>query len=80
MAADDPSLMNTTVNTTLGKREERNLLYVLPSHWRLDEMLIDRTGTHTVADLLCAGCNAPLGWMYIKAPNGEQRYKEGKLS
>lgn len=45
----------------------------------VDKVLIEiRTGTHTVADLLCAGCNAPLGWMYIKAPNGEQRYKEGK--
>lgn len=33
---------------------------------------------HTVADLLCASCNVSLGWMYIKAPNGEQRYKEGE--
>lgn len=38
-----------------------------------------RTGTHTVADLHCASCRAALGWMYIKAPNGEQRYKEGEL-
>ncbi|EIW66935.1 hypothetical protein TREMEDRAFT_69912 [Tremella mesenterica DSM 1558] len=54
-------LMNTTINTNLGKREERKLL----------------TGTHTVADLLCSSCDTSLGWMYIKAPNGDQRYKEG---
>lgn len=34
---------------------------------------------HTVADLMCASCGSPLGWMYIRAPNGEQRYKEGEL-
>ncbi|KAK8843478.1 hypothetical protein IAR55_007137 [Kwoniella newhampshirensis] len=55
-------LMNSTINTSLGKREDRKLL----------------TGTHTVADLHCASCNTSLGWMYIKAPNGEQRYKEGR--
>nr|ODN88580.1 hypothetical protein L203_02586 [Cryptococcus depauperatus CBS 7841] len=54
-------LMNSTINTVLGKIEDRKLL----------------TGTHTVADLQCANCDASLGWMYIKAPNGEQRYKEG---
>lgn len=78
--------MNSTVNTTLGKREERNLLCVLVSlcftvpvqEASVQLNVINRTGTHTVADLLCAGCNAPLGWMYIKAPNGEQRYKEGE--
>ncbi|AFR95907.2 hypothetical protein C343_04010 [Cryptococcus neoformans C23] len=55
-------LMNSTINTSLGKIEERKLL----------------TGTHTVADLLCASCKESLGWMYIKAPNGDQRYKEGR--
>ncbi|WVN91156.1 uncharacterized protein L203_106410 [Cryptococcus depauperatus CBS 7841] len=55
-------LMNSTINTVLGKIEDRKLL----------------TGTHTVADLQCANCDASLGWMYIKAPNGEQRYKEGR--
>ncbi|WVO22782.1 uncharacterized protein IAS62_004120 [Cryptococcus decagattii] len=55
-------LMNSTINTSLGKIEERKLL----------------TGTHTVADLLCASCKGSLGWMYIKAPNGDQRYKEGR--
>ncbi|RXK38792.1 hypothetical protein M231_03968 [Tremella mesenterica] len=37
------------------------------------------TGTHTVADLLCSSCDTSLGWMYIKAPNGDQRYKEGRF-
>ncbi|KAL1410935.1 hypothetical protein Q8F55_001878 [Vanrija albida] len=55
-------LMNSTINTRLGKREERKLM----------------TGKHTVADLHCASCGQELGWMYIKAPNGEQRYKEGR--
>lgn len=40
--------------------------------------LTDRTGKHTVADLQCAACGGDLGWMYIKAPNGDQRYKEGE--
>ncbi|ORX38953.1 yippee zinc-binding/DNA-binding /Mis18, centromere assembly-domain-containing protein [Kockovaella imperatae] len=55
-------LMNTTFNTKLGKREQRRLL----------------TGTHTVADLHCASCNAALGWHYITAPSSDQRYKEGE--
>lgn len=36
------------------------------------------TGRHTVADLHCASCDAEVGWMYIKAPTGDQRYKEGE--
>ncbi|KAI9636541.1 putative yippee-like protein [Dioszegia hungarica] len=55
-------LFNTTINTNLGKREERKLI----------------TGMHTVADLLCASCDTSLGWMYIRAPTGDQRYKEGR--
>lgn len=54
--------MNSTINTHLGKREDRKLL----------------TGLHTVADLLCSTCDTSLGWVYIKAPNGEQQYKEGE--
>jgi hypothetical protein len=27
---------------------------------------------------MCASCQAVLGWMYVKASNGEQRYKEGQ--
>ena len=32
-----------------------------------------------MADLLCAACGAKLGWMYIKAVNADQKYKEGEL-
>lgn len=39
-----------------------------------------RTGRHTVADLMCAACGAKLGWMYIKAVNADQKYKEGEWS
>jgi hypothetical protein len=38
-----------------------------------------RTGKHVVANLFCVGCDALLGWMYISAPNGHEKYKEGKL-
>lgn len=42
----------------------------------------DRTGMHTVADLLCMGCQqlgrkTTLGWMYLKAKERDQQYKEG---
>lgn len=37
---------------------------------------------HTVADLLCMGCQqlgrkTTLGWMYLKAKERDQQYKEG---
>lgn len=63
-AARSGSLMNSTINTHLGTREDRTLL----------------TGLHTVADLLCSTCETSLGWMYIKAPNGDQQYKEGEYA
>lgn len=37
-----------------------------------------RTGTHTVADVYCLGCNERMGWYYIKAPDNSQKYKEGR--
>ncbi|KAH8080233.1 yippee zinc-binding/DNA-binding /Mis18, centromere assembly-domain-containing protein [Filobasidium floriforme] len=55
-------LMHSTVNTKLGKVEERRLL----------------TGLHTVADLFCTSCDASLGWTYLKAQDRDQVYKEGK--
>ncbi|WVR09236.1 hypothetical protein IAU60_006300 [Kwoniella sp. DSM 27419] len=55
-------LLNSTFNTNIGKREERKLL----------------TGTHTCADLLCASCGTCLGWKYLVAPSGEQKYKESR--
>lgn len=36
-----------------------------------------RTGTHTVADVFCVGCNDRLGWYYHKAADFSQKYKEG---
>ena len=75
------SLMNSTINTRIGKREERTLMWVIcPSH--VAEMLqatslTRRTGKHVVANLYCISCNGLLGWMYISAPNGHEKYKEG---
>ncbi|WWC97750.1 hypothetical protein V866_004636 [Kwoniella sp. B9012] len=56
-------LINSTINTNLGKKEERKLI----------------TGTHTCADLLCASCGASLGWKYLKTPTAEQKYKENRF-
>jgi hypothetical protein len=36
-------------------------------------------GMHTVRDLNCSICNAPLGWKYCSAKEHTQRYKEGKF-
>lgn len=74
--------MNSTINTKLGKREERMLMYVttLSCLVRLSYQLTHRTGKHVVANLYCMGCNALLGWMYISAPNGHEKYKEGRYS
>lgn len=55
-------LFNTTINTVLGKHEDRQLL----------------TGLHVVADLKCKGCEKSVGWSYIKAHENTQKYKEGK--
>ncbi|WWC73298.1 uncharacterized protein I206_107265 [Kwoniella pini CBS 10737] len=55
-------LMNSTINTNLGEKEERKLI----------------TGTHTCADLLCASCGTSLGWKYLKTPTAEQKYKENR--
>ncbi|KAH6906363.1 yippee zinc-binding/DNA-binding /Mis18, centromere assembly-domain-containing protein [Coprinopsis sp. MPI-PUGE-AT-0042] len=55
-------LVQSTTNVKLGKREDRSLM----------------TGTHTVADAFCMGCNERLGWYYHKAADSGQKYKEGK--
>lgn len=54
--------MHSAVNIKLGKKEDRPLL----------------TGVHTVADVFCLGCNERLGWLYLKAADPSQKYKEGK--
>jgi len=55
-------LLQSAINVKLGVREDRQLL----------------TGTHTVADVFCVGCNDRVGWFYHKASEQSQRYKEGK--
>lgn len=35
------------------------------------------TGMHTISNLTCKSCDAPLGWVYIKASDPAQKYKEG---
>jgi len=51
---------------------------VFRSHTRPEPFeLISRTGQHVVADLFCVSCDTLLGWMYISAPNGHEKYKEG---
>jgi hypothetical protein len=47
---------------TIGNSEERMLM----------------TGVHTVADISCQVCRSKIGWIYIKAPESNQKYKEGK--
>ncbi|TKY85858.1 hypothetical protein EX895_005399 [Sporisorium graminicola] len=55
-------LFSSTLNTTLGTKEDRHLL----------------TGIHTVCDVSCKGCGKTLGWYYWKAWEQSQKYKEGK--
>jgi hypothetical protein len=38
------------------------------------------TGMHTISNITCKGCEAPLGWVYIKASDPAQKYKEGEHS
>ena len=36
------------------------------------------TGIHTVADISCHVCRSKIGWIYMKAHELNQKYKEGK--
>lgn len=36
------------------------------------------TGVHTVADISCHICKTRIGWMYVRSPEVNQKYKEGK--
>jgi hypothetical protein len=51
-----------SVSNVVEQREEARLL---------------TTGPHTVADVACAGCGAPVGWVYKACPPG-QAYKTGR--
>jgi len=55
-------LLRSAVNVKLAKSEAKMLL----------------TGMHTISNITCKGCEAPLGWVYIKASDPAQKYKEGK--
>ena len=72
--------MHSATNVKLGKKEDRSLMYVhslrpLPAALKQEEPC--RTGTHTVADVFCIGCEDRIGWYYHKASDQSQKYKEG---
>ena len=50
------------MNVVVGEKEDRHLI----------------TGLHRVADVSCSDCGEVLGWMYDKAYQESQKYKEGK--
>ncbi|KAL7083096.1 hypothetical protein ACP275_14G140700 [Erythranthe tilingii] len=56
-------LFSHAVNVFTGRKEDRQLM----------------TGMHTVADINCRDCKHVLGWMYVKAYEDSQKYKEGKV-
>jgi hypothetical protein len=51
-----------SVNVKLAKAQQKMLL----------------TGMHTISNLTCLGCGSSLGWVYLKAEDPAQKYKEGK--
>ena len=51
-----------SVNVKLARSEQKMLL----------------TGMHTISNISCKGCDAPIGWVYIKANDPAQKYKEGE--
>ncbi|CAM8914493.1 hypothetical protein QQ045_033480 [Rhodiola kirilowii] len=44
---------------------------------KVDRQMI--TGQFSVADVYCSKCKETLGWMYVKAYEQKQMYKEGKF-
>ncbi|KAF3439826.1 hypothetical protein FNV43_RR18104 [Rhamnella rubrinervis] len=44
---------------------------------KVDKMMI--TGMHTVSYIYCKDCGELLGWKYVRAFDGSQKYKEGKF-
>ncbi|KAF1801484.1 putative fad NAD binding oxidoreductase, partial [Mucor lusitanicus] len=56
-------LIHQVVNICIGDQEERMLM----------------TGLHTVADISCSVCCGKVGWVYIKSPERNQKYKENKF-
>ncbi|KAI0881750.1 yippee-domain-containing protein [Annulohypoxylon maeteangense] len=64
---DQPSRKGTKgrdlINIKVGKSETRVLV----------------TGSHVVADIVCAVCHTKIGWKYIDAKEESQKYKVGKF-
>ncbi|EGT50614.1 hypothetical protein CAEBREN_20481 [Caenorhabditis brenneri] len=56
-------LFNRAYNVTYGSMAQRQMM----------------TGYHYVRDVFCGGCEEHLGWMYEKAPEDKERYKEGSV-
>lgn len=56
-------LIDQVINVSIGDQEERMLM----------------TGLHTVADISCSVCCGKIGWVYIKSPEKNQKYKENKF-
>ncbi|KAK4514108.1 Lanosterol synthase (Oxidosqualene--lanosterol cyclase) [Mucor velutinosus] len=56
-------LIHQVINISIGDQEERMLM----------------TGLHTVADISCSVCCGTIGWVYIKSPEMNQKYKENKF-
>jgi Yippee zinc-binding/DNA-binding /Mis18, centromere assembly len=55
-------LFDHCVNVSIGPPEDRTLM----------------TGLHSVCDIFCKRCKNMIGWMYTKAYESSQKYKEGK--
>ncbi|XP_065183940.1 protein yippee-like 3 [Sycon ciliatum] len=55
-------LFDKAVNVYSGPIEEKLLL----------------SGTHHICNIHCKGCEAAVGWKYVRAQPTSQRYKEGK--
>ncbi|XP_077245646.1 protein yippee-like At4g27745 [Tasmannia lanceolata] len=56
-------LFSHAMNIELGDKEDRHFI----------------TGLHTVATIKCCDCKELLGWMYVRAYEETQKYKEGKF-
>jgi hypothetical protein len=56
-------LLDSCVNVTIGRAEDRRLM----------------TGLHSVCDIFCKRCNTLVGWTYKRAYESSQKYKEGKF-
>ncbi|KAH7026428.1 yippee zinc-binding/DNA-binding /Mis18, centromere assembly-domain-containing protein, partial [Microdochium trichocladiopsis] len=63
LIAPVPNQGGSLLNIKIGKSETRLLV----------------TGSHIVADITCAVCQARVGWKYVDAKEESQKYKVGKF-